>query len=50
MQAHLVHENKETEFWGKNSVSEFALRGAYGEFVKSYSVTDRKLIEHLMLD
>ena len=31
-------------------LSHFPSGEAYGEFVKGYSVTDRKLIEHLMLD
>ena len=31
-------------------LSHFPSREAYAEFVKGYSVTDRKFIEHLMLD
>ena len=31
-------------------LSHFPSREAYAEFVKGYSMTDRELIEHLMLD
>ena len=31
-------------------LSHFPSRESYAEFVKGYSVTDRKFIEHLVLD